>query len=69
MRHQEAIEGGPAYPQKFGGLHFVAAALLQGGRDCGDIELGGGPRTAPPRRISWGRSSGPATSLWHPART
>ena len=35
MRHQEAIEGGPAYPQKFGGLHFVATALPKGGLDCG----------------------------------
>ena len=68
MRHQEAIEGGPAYPQKFGGLDFVAAALHQGGLDYRKIELGDRAPDPLRRLISWGRSSGPATSLWHPAR-
>jgi hypothetical protein len=27
MRREEAIQGGPAYSQESGGLHFIAAAL------------------------------------------
>ena len=42
MRHQEAIEGGPADPQQFGGLHLVAAALIQGRGHLRGIELGNG---------------------------
>ena len=52
MRHQEAIEGGPAYPQEFGGLHFIAAALPKSGLDRRKIKLGGRApdRAGPPLR-------------------
>ncbi len=50
MRHEEAVEGGPADPQKFGGLDLVAAALLEGRRHRAGIEFGDGAPgdTAPP---------------------
>ena len=68
MRHEEAVEGGPANPQEFGGLDLVAAAFLEGRRHHGGIEFGDGAPGVLRPLISWGRSPGPATSPGHPAR-